>query len=185
MHPRTAEVIAHLDEHRAALEAAFAEVPVALREQRPAPDRWSVAEVLDHLVVIEARIVKLLTQQIETARAAGLGQENDTSPVVPTINMRRMLDRSRPITASESSQPRTGCSAQASWTLLAEHRQRLLDLVRSADGLALGEIVIPHPALGPINVWQWFVFVGGHEARHTAQIREVAGALGASTRAGE
>lgn len=185
MHPRTAEVLAHLDEHRAALEAAFADVPVSLREQRPAPDRWSVAEVLDHLLVIESRIVKLLTQQIDAARAAGLGPDPETTPVVPTINMRRMLDRSRPITASESGQPRAGCSAQASWKMLVEQRETLRDLVRSADGLALGEIVVPHPALGPINLYQWLVFVGGHEARHTAQIREVVAALGASTSAGE
>ncbi len=185
MHPRISEVLAHLDEHRAALEQAFAEVPVAIRDQRPSPDRWSVAEVLDHLAIIETRIAKLLTQQIASARAAGLGEDRDTSPVVPTLNMRRILDRSRPITASESSQPRAGCAAQESWKQLVEQREVLRSLVLSADGLALGEITAPHPVLGPINIYQWLVFVGGHEGRHTAQVREVAALLGASTRAGE
>ena len=185
MHPRIAEVLEHLDRHRAALEHAFAEVPVALRDQRPAPDRWSVAEILDHLAIIEGRIAELLAQQIDAARAAGLGPERESSPVVPTIKMERLLDRSRPITARDNSLPRTGCSAQASWKMLTEQREALRNTIRSADGLALGEIVVPHPVLGPINVYQWIVFVGGHEARHTAQIREVAGALGTSTRSGE
>jgi hypothetical protein len=33
----------------------------------------------------------------------------------------------------------------------------------------------PHiRGFGLLNLYQWMVFVGGHEARHTAQIREVA-----------
>ena len=184
MHPRIEEVLAHLDEHRAALEAAFADVPVALRDQRPAADRWSVAEILDHLAVVEERVTRLLTAKIEAARAAGVGPERETSPVVPTVNMRRMLDRSRPIVTSDA-KPRTGCSAQASWKLLVDQRERLREVVRSADGLALGEISAPHPVLGEINLYQWLVFVGGHEARHTAQIRDAVTALGTSAHGGE
>jgi hypothetical protein len=45
--------------------------------------------------------------------------------------------------------------------------------VRSADGLALSEIVQPHPVLGPINLYQWIAFVGAHEARHAAQVMEL------------
>ena len=32
----------------------------------------------------------------------------------------------------------------------------------------------PHPVLGPINIYQWALFVGSHEARHALQIREIA-----------
>ena len=185
MHPRTEEVLTHLDEHRAALEAAFADVPVAQRDQRPAPDQWSVAEILDHLAVVEERATGLLAEQIEAARASGLGPERETSPVVPTLSMKRLLDRTRPIVTPDGARPRTGCSAQASWKLLVEQRERLRDLVMSADGLALGEVAAPHPALGSINLYQWLVFIAGHEARHTAQIREAVTALGASTHVGE
>ncbi len=41
------------------------------------------------------------------------------------------------------------------------------------DGLALQEIVYPHPWLGPLNAYEWIAFIAAHMARHTEQIREV------------
>jgi len=51
------------------------------------------------------------------------------------------------------------------------------------DGLALGEVIQPHLVLGPINIYQWLLFVGSHEARHTAQVREIAAQLNATNAA--
>jgi hypothetical protein len=31
--------------------------------------------------------------------------------------------------------------------------------------------------LGVIDAYQWFIFVGSHEARHASQIREIGAAL--------
>jgi hypothetical protein len=35
--------------------------------------------------------------------------------------------------------------------------------------------------LGPINLYQWMLFVGSHEMRHTAQVIEIAEQLSAET----
>jgi hypothetical protein len=43
----------------------------------------------------------------------------------------------------------------------------------AGDGYALGEIVHPHPALGPLDMYGWMAFCGAHAARHAAQIREI------------
>jgi hypothetical protein len=174
MQPRTREVLTLLDSHRAALAEAVAAVPVALRERRPAPGRWSAAEVLEHLAIVEGGITQLLHAQVGAARSAGLGVERDTSPVVPTVPVDRLLDRSAPITASARSQPTGGLGADAAWEALAERRRTLRELVLAADGAALSDVVIPHPILGPLSVYQWLVFIGAHEGRHAGQIREIA-----------
>jgi hypothetical protein len=49
MHPRTEELLGQLDESRGVLRAAVDSVPSSLHETRPGPDRWSVADVLEHL----------------------------------------------------------------------------------------------------------------------------------------
>ena len=54
--------------------------------------------------------------------------------------------------------------------------------VDRADGLAIGEVTAPHPFLGSLNLYQWLIFLGAHEARHAAQIREIAGSAGALNR---
>jgi hypothetical protein len=42
------------------------------------------------------------------------------------------------------------------------------------DGLALGRVTRAHPTLGPLNRYQWVLFVGQHEARHAAQLQDIA-----------
>ena len=177
MHPRTQEVLAHLDTHRSALERAVVDVPTPMHRKQPGEGRWSVAEILEHLSLVEGRISQLLTKELDAARVAGLGAEQDTSAVTPTLDVARLLDRSRPLTASESSTPTGTLDTNSAFDVLRAHRRTLRDAVVAADGRALGTIQIPHPRLGTLNVYQWLVFLGAHEARHTEQVREVGAAL--------
>jgi hypothetical protein len=155
-------------------------VPEDRRERRPAPDRWSVAEILEHLGIVEGGITQLLDGQVAAARAAGLGAERETSPVVPTVPVRRLLDRTARLTASARSLPTGGLAAGAAWETLVERRSALRHLLVASDGLALSALVIPHPVLGPLNVYQWLVFIGAHEGRHAKQIQEAGAVLRAS-----
>ena len=179
MHARTREILEYLDGHRATLEAAVAEVPSALRERRPAPEQWSVAEVLEHLAVVEQRVLRVLEEHLSPASIQALPSEQETDAVAPMLDLSRVLDRSKPLIASEASQPREGLSASQAWAALTERRRQLRERVLAAEGRALGSVVIPHPRLGTLNLYQWLLFLGGHEARHAAQIRETALTLGA------
>src|SRR5690242_6418722 len=99
MHSRTQELLQHLDAQHERLRAAVESVPRARREVKPTAERWSVAEVLEHLSIVETRIERVFTKRLDEARAAGLGREQDSSPVVGTIDMDRLVDRTRRITA--------------------------------------------------------------------------------------
>jgi len=173
MHPRTKELLDHLDKQHGRLRRAVEDVPRAQREVKPSPERWSVAEVVEHLSIVETRIGHVFMVKLTEARAAGLGKERDASPVVGTIDMDRLLDRTRRITAAEAALPTGKLDCEAAWAAHERAREAICSSVRSADGLALGEVMHPHPVLGTINLYQWIAFVGGHEARHTAQIIEL------------
>src|SRR6266850_733005 len=56
MHPRIEEVLNYLDTERSALREAVELVPAAARNQSPGADRWSVAQVLQHLAGVENRV---------------------------------------------------------------------------------------------------------------------------------
>jgi uncharacterized damage-inducible protein DinB len=178
MHPRIQEVLEYLDTTRSELGKAVEDVPQTRREERPASDRWSVAEVLEHLVIIEGRVVKMISSRIAAARAEGLGPEMETSPVLDSINRALIIDRSRRVTAPEMVQPQAAGDAASGWAALQQSRSNLRDAVLAGDSLALGEVTQQHPVLGLINLYQWLLFVGAHEARHTAQVREIADELG-------
>lgn len=174
MHPRIQEVLTVLDDTRSSLKNAIAGIPADKHGVRPTADRWSVAEVVEHLGLVETRIAQMVSEKIAAARQAGLGAETDTTPVAPMLDIGGVINRSKPITASEASQPRGGLSTDDGLRLLLERRAALRDAVTTADGLALGTVEIPHARLGTLNVYQWLLFLAGHEARHTDQIREVA-----------
>lgn len=184
MHTRITEVLTFFAAQRAVLERSVAAVPPVLRTRRPAPERWSVAEVLAHVAVVEGRVVQLLRATIGSARDAGLPPERDTAAIVPTVDLARVLDRSRPITASPAMHPPADADADAAWAALAARHEDLRALLAEADGLALGDVSAPNPVLGPMNAYQWVVFVGGHEARHAAQIDGIAATFAAPDGAG-
>jgi hypothetical protein len=174
MQPRIQEVLEYLTTTRSELSKAVDEIPTDRRAERPAPERWSAAEVMEHLNVIDGRIVKLVSGRIAAARADGLGPEVESGSVLDTIDRTRIIDRSRPVTAPEAVLPQSGGDAALTWSALELSRAELRTAILAGDGLALSEITHQHPTLGLINLYQWIVFVGAHEARHTAQVREIA-----------
>jgi len=174
MHPRTEELLHELDESRGVLRAAVDSVPPSLHQTRPGPDRWSVAEVLEHLSRVEDGLTRLLASKLAEAKMTGmLEPEAESGPIADAIDRDRILDRTRQIVASERVQPRSGLDSAAGLDALARSRDKLRDLVTAHDGLAIGAITHPHPVLGVINGYQWFAFISAHEARHAAQIREI------------
>ncbi|MEP6692108.1 MAG: DinB family protein, partial [Gemmatimonadaceae bacterium] len=145
MHPRIQEVLDYITAERTVLRAAVDGVPRDRRQHRPAPERWSVAEVLEHLAVVESRVAHLFAMLLAEARANGLAADPETSPVVPTLDMRYLLDRENVVVAPEVLHPRAGLDADAAWSALERSRDALRAAVLAGDGLALGTITRPHP----------------------------------------
>src|SRR5690242_5746518 len=141
MHLRTKELLDHLDSQHERLRAAVDSVPRESRRVKPTPERWSIAEIIEHLSIVERRIGHLLATKLAEAKAKGLGQERDQSPVVGTIDMDRVLDRTRKVTASDMALPSGTLDADAAWAALEESRAALCATVRNSDGLALGDVV--------------------------------------------
>jgi hypothetical protein len=183
MHPRSEEVLSYLDQTRAELRAAVDSVPATARNTRPADDQWSVAEVLDHLTIAHSRVAAVVGKWIAEAKATGLGPEIETSSLLGTIPTERITDRSNKVQAPEAIRPRSDVDAEIAWSELDQAREKLRAAFLSGDGLALEQVVRPHPVLGPINMYQWTLFNVSHEARHTLQIREIAAALNSASEA--
>ena len=168
----------HLAEQREVLRAAVERVPVAMRERRPAPDRWSAAEVLEHLGIVEGRLTAMLSKVVESApqRAAPPAEER----VIDRGFLKHLANRNIKIESRDTSRPSGGLDAAAAWAVLQSTRSGLLAVVHAAENVDLSAFKHPHPIFGPLDVFEWLVFVGGHEARHAAQIEEIGETLSAS-----
>jgi hypothetical protein len=177
MHPHLMDVFARLDGARAALGAAVESIDVPLRQQRPGPDQWSAAEVLEHLSLVERIFTGRVADAIAAARAGGLaGETRDRAPLADAIES-RMADRVNKRTAGEAARPTGTLDAAAAWSALESGHQRLRALVGDVDGLALSEVMFEHPFFGTMSVYQFVELLAAHEARHTEQIKEIAEAF--------
>ena len=78
-----------------------------------------------------------------------------------------MKQRDADATAAVSS------NTDAAWQRLQETRAELRRVIEAASGRDLSGTVRTHPILGDMHMYQWIAVIGGHEARHALQIREV------------
>jgi hypothetical protein len=169
MNRRLTELVEYLDDAAASLRAAFEAVPAEKRAARPAPERWSAAEVIHHVTIVERGMTQRIGALVKEART--LEAEEDDSSVLATIDTATARNRARKIVAGERAQPKETDPSRV-WSDYEAARASLRQVLAGADGAALGAVSAPHPALGKLNGYEWIAFVGSHTARHAEQIRE-------------
>jgi len=138
---------------------------------KPAPDRWSIAEVSEHITVAEGMILGFVQSKIMD----GLATPEKRAEVKATDEtiLTKVPDRSHKVQAPEFLQP-TGRFANEEATVKAfeEARAKTMDYVKTTQD-DLRDHFGPHPVLGTLDAYQWILLISAHSARHTKQIEEV------------
>lgn len=185
MHPRIQELMTYLDAQRAAVFAAAGAVKVDRWTETAADGAWSVTEVLEHLRKSEEGIVRLVFKLGKQARASGtVRAETETSSMLSSLDQmfggRGVIDRAIRREAPEMVRPSAPVEPQSVVDGLSRTREDLCKAIGLVDGLALEDMRWTHPLFGELNLYQYILFVGQHEARHALQIAEIGQALNAS-----
>jgi hypothetical protein len=170
MHARLAETMSYVEEKRKELLQSFAGVPGDRLCRRAATDGWSVAEILEHLRMVESGIARLITKRVGQAREAGLGKEKSTASVMQSFDRYSAVLEGAVLKSPATVQPRADVDISEALEGLESSREALRAAVVSANGLSLSEIKHTHPVLGELDLYQWLIFVGQHEGRHKKQI---------------
>jgi hypothetical protein len=138
---------------------------------KPAPDRWSVAEVSEHIAVSESAIFGMVQSKVMTSpaapekRAEVAGKDETVLKMVP--------DRSHKAQAPEFLKPTNRWATREETTKAFEDsRKATMDYVRTTND-DLRDHFGPHPLLGPLDAYQWILLISAHSERHTKQIEEV------------
>ena len=156
-----------------ALHQAVQGVPEALRETSPPAGGWSVAQIVQHLVLTDRRFAQLLARVAAQLKDHG-GDHYDVDAFLQSRKLQAVLDRSFKVEAWEAIRPTEDWDTRYAWQQLEETRARLIEQIRSTTGMPLGTARHPHRILGELNLYEWIAFLGTHEARHAQQIRELA-----------
>jgi hypothetical protein len=138
---------------------------------RPAPGRWSIGEILDHLCLAERAMIRSISRLLQ--HAAGLGQIAEPGAMDAPSHRIDLDLYNRPAGAPESVLPSPDRPLERLLAGLEESRERLQEVAKRAEGRVVGNVTLPHFQLGELNFYQWLAVHGAHEAKHTAQIRRI------------
>jgi hypothetical protein len=138
---------------------------------KAAPDRWSIAEVSEHIAITEQTIWELVSGKIMKSPATP--EKAADAKGKDEIILTKIPDRSRKAQAPEQLKPTGRWATRAALVKDFESKraQEIAYLAETKDDLR--NHFEEHPALKTMDAYQWLIFNGAHCKRHTAQILEV------------
>lgn len=138
---------------------------------KAAPDRWSVAEVAEHIAVSEETLMSLVTERIVKSPATPEKKEAAKDKDAQLRN--QVVDRSTKVQAPEMLKPTNRWATQAELVKsFNTSRDKTINYIQTTQE-DLRSHFGPHPILKDLDAYQWIILISAHSARHTDQIKEV------------
>jgi hypothetical protein len=139
---------------------------------RPSPERWSIAEVAEHVALVSRAIGRMVRGPLLSTPA-----DEAHRPDEAKVRL-RLLGRTHKAKSPDRFLPTGTWSAPEEVRReFATSRKDLLDWLRHTDA-PLRSHVMPHPSLGPLDGVEWLAFLAAHDLRHVAQIEDAKGSAG-------
>lgn len=135
---------------------------------KPAPDRWSVAQVMEHIAAAEDFLRTLDKEKVMLAPGGEAGR--DVKKTDETV-LAMVPDRTNKVQAPEPLVPtnRFG-SPDGSVKHFVESRATTEDFLKNTAGLR--DHVMESP-MGKLDGYEFVLLIAAHSERHTKQINEV------------
>ena len=138
---------------------------------KPAPERWSILEYVEHLAVSDDGLVALVKRSLEgTPHPETEEERKEREQKIRATTIPRGVNR-----APEHLKPvaRFDSLADAVAAFLAA-RERTIEFARSTTD-DLRSHFVPHPVLGQMDGYQWVCGNARHAESHAAHVVEIRG----------
>lgn len=164
-----------LEQTKAGLTGATQGVSGAQWNFKPAPDRWSIAENLEHVVLVLEHVLGPIREKLDQAPASASADR----PAVDDLVIHNFPSRLRKFTSPDSVRPSGRWTLSEALDRLHQGYARLAQYLESTPGLR--ERVVDSAPLRAVSQgkyetmdgYQWALAAAAHAERHTKQILEV------------
>jgi hypothetical protein len=163
-------VLNRLDSVHQKLSTTVAAIDPNLFPKRPAENEWSVAEVIQHLCLVEARTLSGL----ELALQAPTTKVNPLKKLIPPI----VSVRFPRVKAPKAVEPLNSLPKEESLNSYNDVRARLKEFCIEHGRKQLNQTSLRHPFFGDIDGVTAVSMLAFHEQRHYKQISEILKKLG-------
>ncbi|HJQ68679.1 MAG TPA: DinB family protein [Blastocatellia bacterium] len=167
------EIVDSINADRQALLASIEGLSQSQLQYTAADGQWSIEDILHHLAISDEANGKLMGGMLKKAESLNL--DPDPSPDGSELHsLDGFADALKTrAQAPDFVTPRSHLPAEESLARLASSRDRMLGAVDQLGKYDLYQLTYPHPLLGNLNLYQWLIIAGRHEARHAAQIKRI------------
>ena len=172
-----AQIFENIEQTRDRLYSTVGELSSEQQASRPAADRWSATDIVEHLAIMEDRLGRMMKVMLTKAESASTPSSGVPVQMEP-FSLDRFIERARDekFTAPEAVRPSGKEGLSALLEKLRNSREDLHALRTRIEAIDLSTTTYPHPAFGPLNFYQWLAFIGIHEERHLAQLKSTVAA---------
>src|SRR2546425_5598301 len=138
------------------------------RKFKPAPDRWSVAETLEHIALAEDFLLQNISEKIMKAPPGSTAR--DTAKADAMV-LAMIPDRSHKAQAPPPLVPTGRWTPSETLDHFVKSRAQTIAFLESTPDLR--QHVADSPLRQSLDAYEWLLFVSAHSERHTKQILEV------------
>jgi uncharacterized damage-inducible protein DinB len=138
---------------------------------KPAPERWSAAEVAEHIAVSEETLLGLVTDRVMKTPADP--EKKEAVKGKDELVRNSITNRSVKVQAPEMLKPTNRFKTREEMIkAFNESRDKTIEYVKTTQD-DLRSHFLPHPIFKELDAYQWLLLLSGHSERHSLQILEV------------
>ncbi len=160
--------VQYLEQTRDGVVASASGISDGQMHFKAGPDRWSVAECLEHIALAEDFLFKNVTQNV---MKAGPGKPDRDYAKADAGVLAMIPDRSHKAQAPPQLVPTGRWTPDEALKHFLASREKTIEFMKTEPGLR--EHVTEGPIGQPLDAYEWLLFIGAHSKRHTEQIDEV------------
>jgi len=164
-----AKAVAYLQKTEAGVIDAAKGLSAAQLNFKAAPDRWSVAEVLEHIAAAEDMLMGMVHEQVMKTPATPAAED---AKATDAFVLTALPDRSHKLQAPEPLKP-TNRFGSPDGSLKHFEASRAGTIAFLNDTKDLREHATDSPLGKKLDGYQWLLFIAAHSERHTKQMLEV------------
>ncbi len=159
----------YLEKTRAGVIAATKDLSDSQWNFKSAPDRWSVAEVTEHIAAAEDMLMTMINDQVMKAPAR---TETTDVKTIDEFVLQALPDRTHKLKAPEPLIPTNRFhTPKDSLHHFKDSRAKTIAFLQATKDLR--EHAIDSPLGKKLDGYEWVLFIAAHSDRHTKQINEV------------
>ena len=160
--------VQYLEQTRDGVVAAVSGLSDAQMHFKPGPDRWSVAECLEHIALSEDYLLGYVSGPI---MKNGPGAADRDPAKIDAAVLAMIPDRSHKAQAPAALVPTGRWATDETLKHFLASREKTIDFLKATPNLRAH--VADSPIGQPLDAYEWLLFISAHSKRHTEQIDEV------------